>query len=146
MTISDSEVKEAIPLLEQVPIFSSLKRAQLIKLAKSSVIRSFDQGETITRQGDQGVAFYLVLEGRVEVKRSNRSLAKFGRGQFFGELSVMDDHPRTADVIAIEKSKCFLLSSWIFHGSVKSNPDIALVMLKEMARRLRETDESLGDL
>ena len=95
MTISETEVKATIPLLEQVPIFSSLKRAQLTKLAKSSTIRSYDPGETITKQGDQGVAFYLVLEGLVEVKRSNRSLAKLGRGQFFGELSVMDEHPRT---------------------------------------------------
>jgi CRP/FNR family transcriptional regulator, cyclic AMP receptor protein len=145
MPISESDVKTSIPLLEQVPIFSSMKKDQLKRIAQSSTIRSFEPGEMITKQGDQGVAFYLVLEGQVEVRRSKKSLAKLGRGQFFGELSVIDNEPRTADVVAVEKSKCFLLSSWTFHGLVKSNPDIALVMLKEMAHRLRETNQTLAD-
>ena len=143
---SESEVKSSIPLLEQVPIFSSLKKGHLKKLAEASTIRSFDSGEFITKQGDEGVAFYLILEGQVEVRRSKRSLAKLGQGQFFGELTLIDNHPRTADVVAIDKSKCLLLSSWTFHGLVKSNPDIAFAMLKEMAQRLRKTDETLSDL
>jgi len=146
MPTSENDAKGSIPLLEHVPLFSSLKRPHLKKLVEASTIRSFDPGEFITKQGDTGVAFYLVLEGQVEVRRSKRSLAKLGPGQFFGELTLIDDHPRTADVVAIDKSKCLLLSSWTFNGLVRSNPDIALAMLKEMAQRLRKTDEALGDL
>ncbi|HVB12189.1 MAG TPA: cyclic nucleotide-binding domain-containing protein [Nitrososphaerales archaeon] len=146
MPTSENDAKGSISLLEHVPLFSSLKKPHLKKLVEASTIRSFDAGEFITKQGDAGVAFYLILEGQVEVRRSNRSLAKLGEGQFFGELTLIDNHPRTADVVAIDRSKCLLLSSWTFHGLVKANPDIALALLKEMAQRLRKTDEALSDL
>ena len=146
MPTSQNDLKGSISLLERVPLFSSLKKEHLKKLAEASTIRSFEPGEFITKQGDEGVAFYLIVEGQVEVRRSKRSLAKLGQGQFFGELTLIDNHPRTADVVAINKSKCLLLSSWTFHGLVKSNPEIALAMLNEMAQRLRKTDEALGDL
>jgi CRP-like cAMP-binding protein len=144
MPLSENEETAVFPLLERVPIFSSLKKSQLKKIAQASMIRSFDSQENIAREGDTGVAFYLILEGEVEVRRGKKSLARLGQGQFFGELAVIDARPRTADVVALEKSKCLILNSWNFDGLIKSNSDIAMAMLKEMARRLRETDQSIS--
>ena len=143
MPLSGSEAKAVVPILETVPIFSSLKESQLKKIAEASTIRSFDSQENIAKEGDTGVAFYLILEGQVEVRRANKSLAKLGQGQFFGELSVIDLRPRAAADVALQKSRCLLLNTWTFDGLIRSNPDIAMAMLKEMARRLRETNQSV---
>jgi CRP/FNR family cyclic AMP-dependent transcriptional regulator len=144
MPLSESEANAVLPVLERVPIFSSLKKSQLKKIAQASVIRSFDSQENIAKEGDTGVAIYLILEGEVEVRRAKKSLAKLGQGQFFGELAVIDTRPRAADVVALDKTKCLILNSWTFDGLIKSNSDIATAMLKEMARRLRETNQSIS--
>jgi CRP/FNR family cyclic AMP-dependent transcriptional regulator len=89
-----------------------------------------------------GVGFYLILDGRAEVRKGSRVLATLGRGQFFGEMSLIDEQPRSADVVAVSPTKCWALSSWAFDSIVKSNPEIALLMLKEMVKRLRAAQSS----
>ena len=84
-----------------------------------------------------GVRLYLILDGTTEARKGGKALAKRGKGQFFGEMSLIDGAPRSADVFAMAPTTCWVLSSWAFEGLVKSNPEIALVMLKEMAKRLR---------
>ena len=144
MPLSGNEAKTALPILQKVPIFSSLKESQIKKIAEASTIRSFEPQEIIAKEGDTGVAFFLILEGQVEVRLASKVLAKLGQGQFFGELSVIDMRPRSADVVALEKTKCSVLNAWTFESLLKSNPDISLLMLKEMARRLRETNQSVA--
>jgi CRP-like cAMP-binding protein len=100
-------------------------------------------GRSSSRQGARAVGFFLVLEGQVEVRRQEKAVAKLGKGQFFGEMALIDDQPRSGDVVAIAATNCFVLSAWSFSALVKTEPAIALGMMKEFVRRLRDTDEVL---
>ena len=145
MSLSDSEKKSVTTMLEDVPLFSSLSKKNLASIANASTKRSYDVGETIAREGESGIAFYLILSGRVEVRRGKKVLSKLGRGQFFGEMALFDKQPRSADVAAIEKTVCLLLTSWAFEGFVAAHSDVALNVIKELSRRLRDTNKALSE-
>jgi CRP/FNR family transcriptional regulator, cyclic AMP receptor protein len=132
-------------MLEKVPIFSMLSERQLRGLAKDALERSYAEGAEVVKQGDKGVAFYLLLDGRVEVRRKGRRLATLGPGHFFGEMALFDNEPRTADVIATAPTRCLVLSKWEFWGFAMSEPRMLRGMLEEMARRLGATDRALSE-
>src|SRR5487761_1597653 len=145
MSLSDSEKKSVTTMLEDVPLFSSLSKKNLASIANASTKRSYDVGETIAREGESGIAFYLILSGRVEVRRGKKLLSKLGRGQFFGEMALFDKQPRSADVAAIEKTVCLLLTSWAFEGLLADHREVAKSLTRELVRRLRETDMALSE-
>ncbi len=132
--------------LNGTPLFSRLGRRELEALLKTAKEREFETGQTIVREGDMGgLGFYLILDGRVEVKKGNKVLSKIGAGGFFGEMALLDDAPRSADVVATEKTKCLLLTKWDLKSLIATYPDIAMKMLEELTRRLRETDQALSE-
>ena len=132
-------------LLGQAPIFSSLTDRQLRSLAKSAKVVAFPAGARIVKQGEPGIGLYLVLTGRTEVRQGERTLAQLGPGQFFGEMTLLDEQPRSADVVAVQPSECAVLSRWEFWGFAKGEPDVVQAVLREMARRLRETNRALSE-
>ena len=81
------------------------------------------------------------MQKYVPHRSGTKILSKLGSGQFFGEMALLDRQPRTADVVAIVPTKCFGLTAWAFAAIVRSNPEIALNMLKEITARLRKLDE-----
>ena len=87
----------------------------------------------------------MILDGSVEIRSDGTTIAKLGSGQFFGEMSVIDNQPRSADVVAVEPSRCLILSAWSFNALISENPKIALKMLQEFVRRLRSTNQALHD-
>ena len=91
----------------------------------------------IVHKGEAGVGFYLITDGTVEVRADGRVLSKLGPGEFFGEMSVLDGQPRSADVVALEPSRCLALTSWSFKSIVSEHPKIALKLLQESVRRSR---------
>ncbi len=133
---------DAASMLASVPFFSGLDEKRRRSLASDGKELSYKAGQTIVGEGAKGVGFYLVLDGKVEVRKGQRQLASLGKGEFFGEMAVIDEQPRSADVIAVEPTRCWALSSWTFNGLLKSNPDIALAMLKELVKRLRAAQSS----
>lgn len=132
-------------LLAKVPLFSGLNDRQLRGLVRTAKERSYPEGTTIVKQGESGIGLYLIVEGKVDVRRRSRKLATFGAGHFFGETALFGDTPRTADVIAAEPTRCLVLSRWEFWGFSMARPEILRGMLEEMARRLAETDKALSD-
>jgi CRP-like cAMP-binding protein len=98
---------------------------------------AFPAGEYIVRQGQVGTGFYLITSGRVRVVRGSERLAHLGPGEFFGELSVLDQAPRMAHVIAEEPTTCLALASRDLTRLLEKHPRIALAMLRVVARRLR---------
>jgi CRP/FNR family transcriptional regulator, cyclic AMP receptor protein len=132
-------------MFESIPLFKSLSKEELKELANSSKETSFPSGTSIVKEGDAGLGFYLIVEGQALVKRNGKILSKLGRGNFFGEMSLFDDQPRSADVVAAEPTKCLVLLRWNFWALVSKNPQIARGLLKEMARRLRATNVSLSE-
>ena len=130
--------------LAGVPLFSSCTPEEIEAIAQSAQEESFDAGQIIVTQGMPGQAFYLVTSGRVEIVRDGRSLGAFGVGDFFGEMSLLDNAPRSATIRAIEPTTCIMLSSWDFKSLLEKNPSIAVRLLEVLSRRLRVADERLS--
>jgi CRP/FNR family cyclic AMP-dependent transcriptional regulator len=131
--------------LERVSILKSLSQRQMKKLATWLKVVDYAEGETIVKRGEGGIGLFLILDGAAEVRRGRRSLARLGVGQFFGEMTLFDEQPRSADVVALKPSKLAVLSKWEFWGFARTEPNVLQGILEEMTRRLRETNQSLSE-
>ncbi len=133
--------------MAEVPLFAGLKGKQIKSLAEAFAReRSYDSGEVIEKEGGSGVAFYLITNGSVEVRKAEKRVAKLGRGQFFGEMALIDKQPRSATVVATESgTKCLVMPVWSFQAAVENDPKVAMGVMKELARRLRETTNALSE-
>jgi len=128
-----------------VPLFRGLEASELRAIANLSKEMTFREGETIVREGDAGLGFYVITEGEAVVKRRNKTVAKLQRGSFFGEMALFDDQPRSADVVATEPTRCLVLLRWNFWALVFKNRKVVRGLLKEMARRLRAGNEATSN-
>jgi len=142
----DPETTDIVKLLRRVPLFSELDKKELEVVASAGKRVDFESGQTILRRGERGLGFLLVLEGKTEVRKNGRHVGDIGPGGFFGEMTVVDDKPRSADVVAMEPTKCFGIASWSFFPVLRSNPSVAIGIIKELVRRLRQVDEDGSDL
>jgi CRP/FNR family transcriptional regulator/CRP/FNR family cyclic AMP-dependent transcriptional regulator len=141
----EDEKPSASDMLENIPLFRGLEKEELKAIANSSKEMVFRAGEIMVKEGDAGLGFYLITEGKAVVRHKGKTLAKLGRGSFFGEMSLLDDQPRSADVVAEELTKCRVLLRWNFWSIVSKNQKIPRAMLQEMARRLRATNNALSE-
>lgn len=134
---------QLVARLKKVSILGALSPSQLKSLAKWAKVVGYDAGETVVKRGDRGNGLYLILEGAAEVRRGEHRLARLGVGQFFGEMSLFDDLPRSADVVTVQPSKLVALSKWEFWGFASSEPSVVLRILEEMSRRLRAANRAI---
>ncbi len=137
-------------MLAQVPLFAGLKGKQIKSVANAFAReRSYGAGEVIEKEGGSGVAFYLITNGSVEVRKAEKLVSKLGRGQFFGEMALMaliDKQPRSATVVSAEAgTKCLVMPVWNFKAAVETDSKVAMGVMKELARRLRETTNALTE-
>ena len=130
--------------LAGVPLFSSCTPNEIAAISETVREESYEAGQIIVTQGTPGQAFYLVTSGRVEIVRDGHSLGAFSTGDFFGEMSLLDNAPRSATIRAIEPTTCIMLSSWDFKALLEKNPSIAVRLLEVLSRRLRVADERLS--
>ena len=105
----------------------------------------------VFKEGDLGTDMYIIQSGQVEIlkRQSNdeeRQLAVLGQGDFFGEMSILEDLPRTASVRALQDCKLVQISGATFDQMLRRNPEIAVRMMRKLSRRLRETDAMLRDV
>jgi CRP-like cAMP-binding protein len=129
-------------MIGSVPFFGGLDEKARTSIAAQGKVLSYKAGDPIVDEGTMGVGFYLILDGKAEVRKGTKVLASLGRGQFFGEMSLIDRQPRSADVVAVAPTKCWALTSWAFGALVKRHPNIAMLMLREMVKRLRAAQNS----
>ncbi len=134
--------KAKIEHLRRVALFSGLTDRGLGTIASKVEVIAYAPGQYIVRQKQVGTGFYLITGGRARVVRGGDELAVLGPGDFFGELSVLDQSPRMAHVIAVEPTVCLALASWDFIKLLERNPKIAVGMLREMTRRLRAAGDT----
>ena len=139
---------DRIALLNKVSLFSNVSEAHLSNVAKFCVERSFKEGAVIIKQGDPGIGLYVICSGKVKIVKETAGggkldIAELGPGDFFGEMAVLDNGPRSANVIALEESICLVLSAWDFNARMKVDPEIALKILPVVVKRFRETNEGL---
>jgi len=138
MTLTHEETARR---LGETPLFAGVDAAGLEMIAGRVSELEVPADRPIVRQGDIGTGFYIVVSGSVEVVRDGVPLARLGPGEFFGELSVLDGHPRTAQVVSLEPTTCLALPSWEFEAIGAEQPSVALAILRELAGRLRELTE-----
>ena len=134
--------------LRQVPLFESLDDASARELC--GLIETLDcpAHRVLFHAGDVGDAMYLIERGKVRICVQARdghevTLANLGRGDFFGEMALLDGERRSADAVVAEDARLALLSREHFLSFMRSSPDVALEMLTALANRLRHTDELL---
>ncbi|HVL55073.1 MAG TPA: cyclic nucleotide-binding domain-containing protein [Burkholderiaceae bacterium] len=137
--------------LRRVKLFSSLSEHQLEMLAAGSVRRNFPKGRTIVAEGEPSQSLYILLSGRAKVQRSDAEgkeviLAVLGPGECFGEMSLIDDEPRSASVITIESCDFMAINKDSFKQMLQQSHDIALQIMKGLIRRLREADKKIETL
>jgi len=130
--------------LARVPIFASCTPEEISAIVEVAQESYFQPGQIIVTQGTPGQAFYLILSGSVEILRDGTSLGAFGPGDFFGEMSLLDQAPRSATIRALEQTVCLMLSSWDFKAVLERHPSIAIKLLEVLSRRLRVADERIG--
>lgn len=145
MTQSPLEILRAVPILSQVP------QADLAALAQASRERSYPAGQTILRQDAPGDAMYVLVEGRVKVVLIGEDgreviLSVLGAGAVFGEMSLLDDEPRSAHVIAMTPCHVMTLYRGAFHERLRASPDLCLAMLAALSSRLRRADDRIRAL
>ncbi len=124
--------------LRKVPIFKVLPQRELEFIARSLKERIYEPGAVIVKQGDPGLGFFLIADGRVDVARDGHKLREMGSGEFFGEMALMEERIRTATVTAKERTRCLQLVRWDFRAMLKENPELAVKMLEVVVQRMRE--------
>jgi CRP/FNR family cyclic AMP-dependent transcriptional regulator len=126
--------------LRRVPLFAGLDRKELDLLSKLIKEQRYSAGATIVKAGAGGHGLYIIKEGKIAVIRDGQRVASMGPGQFFGEISVLDGGPRTADVKAETDTVCLTLISWEVKPMLMENASISYKMLLEMVKRLRSQE------
>jgi CRP/FNR family transcriptional regulator, cyclic AMP receptor protein len=133
--------------LSRVDLFSTLDKKDLTTLVKSCQDRSYSAGSTIISQGDTGVGLYVILGGNVRISKTQdpdhaeEDLGTLGAGHVIGEMSLLDDLPRSATVTAVDDVTALLLPVWEFRSFLRNNPEVALKLLSVLSRRLRKAEE-----
>jgi CRP/FNR family transcriptional regulator, cyclic AMP receptor protein len=142
---------QIVDFLATVPILGGLSREELERFADLTREKDYPKGSVILFEDDPGDSLYLVREGRVKVVLVGEDgreviLGVLGVGEHFGELSLIDDQPRSAHVIAMEDSQLLVLRREDFRKRVEASPAVAWALLTELSRRLRRADGKIGGL
>ena len=138
-------------LLHNVPLFAGLDEAQLSVLVGMIVRKSFGRNVTIIVAGDPTDSLYIIIDGRVKVLMSDEQgreviLSILDRGEFFGEMGLLDDSPRSASVVTLEACELLTISKTDFKRSLAENFDLSLMVMRGLVKRLREADRKIGSL
>lgn len=143
-----SDPKQTTQFLSCVPLFSGLNNRQLEHIARRLVEREYPAGQAIVTQGAGGEGFFIIVSGRAEAIRERSDGSKtivntFGPADFFGELALLDDGLRTASVVTTEPTRCLALTRWDFLAALREDPEMAITVLQELARRFRRALEMM---
>ena len=138
-------------ILKTVPLFSSLSDEQLRVLQPCVQQRSYPRNSFILRAGEETDALYIILSGRVKVLIPDEQgreviLAVMGPNEFFGEMGLLDDQPRSASVETLEACQMLRFSKAGFMGCLKDNFDLAMIIIRNLVKRLRDADRKIESL
>lgn len=140
--MSEQELRKTALFLAKVPLFRGLSKGQIQTLARAMTARHFSAGEELVQQGQGGIGLFVVTSGRAEAVHTRLDGTRvvvntFGPTDFFGELAMLNDEPRTASVVAAEDTECLVLVRWDFLGKLKRDGEMATVILQELAKRFQ---------
>lgn len=130
--------QEKLDLLSAVPLFSDLSNTDLERIMSTAKETYHNAGDSIVTEGRGGVGFHLIIDGEANVIRGGRTVAKLAPGEFFGEMALVDDAPRSASVVAESDLTTIVISKWEFRPLVKSHPELAWKLIEHLVARVRE--------
>jgi CRP-like cAMP-binding protein len=130
---------DIVDLIAGLALFADLSRPELESVSHEFDEEWFGEEQRIVRQGFAGSNFYVILDGEAAVRIDGQDLATLGRGDFFGEVSVLLGEAPTADVVALRPLRCLVLSGSEVQEFLTATPRVMFRMLQAEARRLRNT-------
>jgi CRP/FNR family transcriptional regulator, cyclic AMP receptor protein len=124
-----------------IPLLASLSARERQGLLEHARKRTWAAGDTVVREGEPGLNVFLIASGHARIGRAgDAALARLGPGDFFGELALIEEEPRTATVTADDDLTCYLVPNWEFRSLLNEHPAIALPMLKRVIARLHQLE------
>jgi len=137
--------------LRGLPLFSNLEDKELREISRFTYEKRVEKGNVLFYQGEQGSTLYLIIKGKVKVVLIGESgkelvLAILKKGDFLGEMSIIEDEVRSATAIALEPTVFLTIDKENFLSFLTKNPKAMLGVLKELSKRLRNADEKIGEL
>ncbi|MBO8126935.1 MAG: Crp/Fnr family transcriptional regulator [Firmicutes bacterium] len=148
MVLNQAELKKH---LKEVDLFTFLTEDQFNQLVAAAAQKKLAKNEVLFLEGDPGEAMFIILEGAVQVytlspEGKEKILAILGQGDLLGELSLLDGEPRSATAQALEPTRLAVIDRAQFERFIRENSEVALILLRDLAHRLRQTDAHLQDL
>lgn len=150
--LSDDD-QEKIALFNQIKLFENCARDDLVKLARASSYKLFEKNEKVIEKGQEGQGIYIIERGRLDVQltddESESSVASIDAHDIVGEMSLIDDQPRSANVYAQRESQLLFLPKESFFDLIRNSPvtgcRILIVLSRILSRRLRQTNQQVTD-
>jgi CRP/FNR family transcriptional regulator, cyclic AMP receptor protein len=128
-----------IAAIANVPLFSRCSKRDLGRIARLADEIDLPAGKTLTKQGAPGREFFVILDGKADVRQDTRALRPLGPGDFFGEIALVTDVPRTASVTASTPIRALVITDRAFRELLRNSPDIQGKVLQAVAARLAPT-------
>jgi CRP-like cAMP-binding protein len=126
--------------LASVPLLAGLNTRIRHRLAETGKRRTYAAGKEIVREGSTGTALYIVLRGTGRVMRGGEAIGELQAGDFFGELALIEEHPRSASVVAAVETECLLFPAWEFTALLEEHPEIAVPIMRALIGRLHRRE------
>lgn len=127
-------------LLASVPLTAGLEARTRRRLAEIGKRRSYQAEEVIVREGSTGTALYIILSGTARVEREGGTIGQLSAGDFFGELALIEEHPRSATVVAATPTECLLFPAWEFTALLNEHPEVAVPIMRALIARIHRRE------
>jgi CRP/FNR family transcriptional regulator, cyclic AMP receptor protein len=127
---------QKVELIRHAPLFAHVSKRQLEQIAQIADEIDLREGKEMTKQGSRGREFFVLLEGNADVKKNGRRINTLGPGDFFGEIALVSDTPRTASVIATSPVRALVITDRSFKRLMSDSPEIQERVLSALAARL----------
>lgn len=137
--------------LREIPLFGELTEEEMGFIAQNAIVKHFPRHAIIINEGDQTDSLYVIIDGQVRIFLDDENgrevtLNSQGPGEFLGELSLLDDAPRSASVMASQPCQFVIITKPSFEQCLVEHPAIAFKLLKSLARRIRQLSDDIKDL
>lgn len=132
----------SLTTLHHVPMFSACSKKDLARIVKVANEATFNAGHLLVEQGQPGSEAYIILKGMATVKRGDKKIANVGAGSIIGELSLLDNGPRTASVLCDTEVDVLIIGKHNFHNIMRDLPSLREKLLVSLALRVRELDKA----
>jgi len=129
--------------LAACPFFEGLSRNELLEIAKVTEDLEVEAGKALTREGQSGSEFFVIVDGDVSVTKEGQEIRTLGPGDFFGEIALLEDTPRTATVTAKTPLRFFVLTRQAFRSMLAHQPELEEKVVAALGERVRATSENV---